>query len=272
MHRYDQDERRVRRTNRAHRWWLVIIAVISAAAAALLVLLAQAQRGGWRTEAKAQPQVVVTAGGSSYHRINCRTVEGHEVRALTIAEARRLAFTLRHLRTTGLTPLSCAEYGRHNEEMTMELKLSARENSGAETPTRSVCSSWWRPDLTPSSSPGDRHPEVVDEIADAMRNTGCVVSTICSGGRGASWPPSATSVPLRSRSEELSHRRGPTRRHRCHLRSTDRGQDEPHPVHPPPDLSPLYGQEALEMELLVALAREIARTPRRRACACSGNR
>lgn len=90
MHRYGQDERRVRRTNRAHRWWLVIIAVISAAAAALLVLLAQAQRGGWRTEAKAQPQVVVTAGGSSYHRINCRTVEGHEVRALTIAEARRL--------------------------------------------------------------------------------------------------------------------------------------------------------------------------------------
>lgn len=83
---YVRDEQRVRRTNRAHRWWMVLVAVISAVAAGMLVLLAESRRAGRRSETR----VVVTAGGSSYHRIDCRTIEGHEVRALTVEEARAL--------------------------------------------------------------------------------------------------------------------------------------------------------------------------------------
>lgn len=86
----DRDEQRVRRTNRAHRWWLVVIAVISGVAAALLVVLAEARRVDQRAPGARPARVVVTAGGSSYHRIDCRTIEGHEVRALTVAEARGL--------------------------------------------------------------------------------------------------------------------------------------------------------------------------------------
>lgn len=142
----------------------------------------------------------------------------------------------------------------------MELKLSARENFGRgdtyEERMQFLVEAGFdaieltgRPDIL----------EVVDEIADAMRNTGCVVSTICSGGRGALMAAERDQRALAV--EDLKNfltaagLLGATGVIYAPLIAV---KMNPHQYTRLPDLSPLYGQEALEMELLVALAREIA--------------
>jgi len=142
----------------------------------------------------------------------------------------------------------------------MELKLSARENFGRGDTYEErmqflvdagldAIELTGRPDIL----------EVVDEIAQAMRNTGCVVSTICSGGRGALMAAECDQRDLAI--EDLKSfltaagQLGATGVIYAPLIAVKMNPDLYTRV---PDLSPLFGQEALEMELLAAIGAEIA--------------
>ncbi len=101
--------------------------------------------------------------------------------------------------------------------------------------------------------------EVVDEIATAMRNTGCAVSTICSGGRGALMAAEADAREVAV--EDLKNfltaagQLGANGVIYAPLIAVKMNPDEYTRL---PDLSPWKAQEELEMELLVELATELA--------------
>lgn len=100
---------------------------------------------------------------------------------------------------------------------------------------------------------------VVDEIAAAMRNTGCAVSTICSGGRGAlmAAEAEARAVAMEDMRNFLAAagQLGAIGVIYAPLIAVKMNPDEYTRL---PDLSPLKGREQLEMELLVELATELA--------------
>ncbi|MGC9319255.1 MAG: TIM barrel protein [Armatimonadota bacterium] len=142
----------------------------------------------------------------------------------------------------------------------MELKLSAREylsqgNTYEEKMAYLVDAGYdaieltGRPDIL----------EVVDELADASRNSGCAVSTICSGGRGALMAAERDQRDLAV--EDLKSfltaagQLGATGVIYAPLIAVKMNPDDFTRL---PDLAPLYRQERLEMELLVALATQIA--------------
>jgi len=142
----------------------------------------------------------------------------------------------------------------------MELKLSARENFGRgdtyEERMQFVVDAGLdaieltgRPDLL----------EVVDEIAQAARNSGCVVSTICSGGRGALMAAErdqrAIAIEDLKSFLTAAGQLGATGVIYAPLIAVKMNPDLYTRV---PDLSPLMGQEAAEMELLAAIGAEIA--------------
>ncbi len=142
----------------------------------------------------------------------------------------------------------------------MDLKLSARENfaRGDTYEERmqylvaaglNAIELTGRPDML----------EVVDEIAAAARNTGCAVSTICSGGRGALMAAERDRRDLAVGDLKnfltAAGRLGATGAIYAPLIAVKMNPDQFTRL---PDLSPLHGQEALEMELLVALTTELA--------------
>ena len=101
--------------------------------------------------------------------------------------------------------------------------------------------------------------EVTDEIAEASRNTGCAVSTICSGGRGALMAAEADQRQIAM--EDLKNfliaagQLGATGVIYAPLIAVKMGPDKYTRV---PDLSPLRSQQELEMDLLAELSVEIA--------------
>ncbi len=142
----------------------------------------------------------------------------------------------------------------------MELKLSAREylsrGDGYEEKMEYLMAAGYdaieltgRPDIL----------EMVDEIAEAMRNTGCAVSTICSGGRGALMAAERDQRELAV--EDLRNfltaagQLGATGVIYAPLIAVKMNPDQYTRL---PDLSPWKGQEELEMDLLVELATELA--------------
>ncbi|MGD9495558.1 MAG: TIM barrel protein [Armatimonadota bacterium] len=142
----------------------------------------------------------------------------------------------------------------------MQLKLSARENFGRgdtyEEKMQFLVDAGLdaieltgRPDIL----------EVVDEIAQASRDSGCAVSTICSGGRGALLAAERDQRDLAMQDLKAfltaAGALGATGVIYAPLIAV---KMNPAQYTRLPDLSPLYGQEALEMELLAALAAELA--------------
>ncbi len=101
--------------------------------------------------------------------------------------------------------------------------------------------------------------EVVDEIAAASRNTGCAVSTICSGGRGAlmAGEMEAREVAMTDLKRFLAAagQLGATGVIYAPLIAV---KMNPGTYTRLPNLSPLWGREELEKELLVELATELA--------------
>ncbi len=101
--------------------------------------------------------------------------------------------------------------------------------------------------------------EVTDEIAQASRNTGCAVSTICSGGRGALMAAEADQRELAM--EDLKNfltaagQLGATGVIYAPLIAVKMNPDEYTRL---PDLSPFRAQEELEMDLLAEIAAEVA--------------
>lgn len=101
--------------------------------------------------------------------------------------------------------------------------------------------------------------EVVDELAAAARATGCAVSTICSGGRGALMAAERDQRDLAmadlkaflTAAAEL----GATGVIYAPLIAVKMNPDQYTRL---PDLSPAHGQQELEMDLLVALAADLA--------------
>lgn len=142
----------------------------------------------------------------------------------------------------------------------MELKLSAREylsrGDSYEEKMQYLVDAGYeaieltgRPDIL----------EVTDQIAQASRNTGCAVSTICSGGRGALMAAERDQRDLAV--EDLKSfltaagQLGATGVIYAPLIAVKMNPDQYTRL---PDLSPLRGQEALEMDLLAELATELA--------------
>ncbi len=142
----------------------------------------------------------------------------------------------------------------------MELKLSAREymargDSYEEKMAYMVDLGYdaieltGRPDIL----------EVTDQIAQASRNTGCAVSTICSGGRGALMAAEADQRALAMQDLKAfltaAGQLGAVGVIYAPLIAVKMNPDQYSRL---PDLSPLYDQQQLEMELLVAVAAELA--------------
>ncbi|MFW5868283.1 MAG: sugar phosphate isomerase/epimerase family protein [Armatimonadota bacterium] len=142
----------------------------------------------------------------------------------------------------------------------MELKLSGREylsrGDSYEEKMRYMVDAGYdaieltgRPDIL----------EVTDEIAQASRNTGCAVSTICSGGRGALMAAEADQREIAM--EDLRNfltaagQIGAAGVIYAPLIAVKMNPDRYTRL---PDLSPLRGQEELEMDLLAELAGELA--------------
>ncbi|MFO8079787.1 MAG: sugar phosphate isomerase/epimerase family protein [Armatimonadota bacterium] len=142
----------------------------------------------------------------------------------------------------------------------MELKLSAREylsrgDSYEEKMQYLVDAGYDAIELTGRED----ILEVTDEIARASRNTGCAVSTICSGGRGALMAAEAEQRMLAM--EDLKNfltaagQIGAVGVIYAPLIAVKMNPDRYSRL---PDLSPLRGQEELEMDLLAELGAEIA--------------
>ncbi|MGI5819687.1 MAG: TIM barrel protein [Armatimonadota bacterium] len=142
----------------------------------------------------------------------------------------------------------------------MELKLSAREylsrGDSYEEKMQYMIDAGYdaieltgRPDIL----------EVTDEIAAASRNTGCAVSTICSGGRGALMAAERDQREIAM--EDLKNfltaagQIGAVGVIYAPLIAVLMNPDQYTRL---PDLSPLRGREELEMELLAELGAEIA--------------
>ena len=143
----------------------------------------------------------------------------------------------------------------------MELKLSAREglscgDSYEEKMQYLVDAGYDAIELTGRQD----ILEVVDEIAVATRNTGCKVSSICSGGRGALMASEAEArqVAMEDMKNFLSAagQLGAVGVIYAPLIAVKMGPDQYTRL---PDLSPLKSCEELEMDLLVELATELAR-------------
>lgn len=100
---------------------------------------------------------------------------------------------------------------------------------------------------------------VVDEIAEAIRNTGCAVSTICSGGRGALMAAERDQreVAMEDMRNFLTAAGmlGAVGVIYAPLIAVKMNPDKYTRL---PDLSPWKGQQELEMELLAELATELA--------------
>jgi sugar phosphate isomerase/epimerase len=142
----------------------------------------------------------------------------------------------------------------------MELKLSAREylsrgDSYEEKMQYIVDAGYDAIELTGRQD----ILEVTDEIAAASRNTGCAVSTICSGGRGALMAAEVDQRDLAM--EDLKNfltaagQLGATGVIYAPLIAVKMNPDQYTRL---PDLSPFRGQEELEMDLLAELAAEAA--------------
>ncbi|MCD6360438.1 MAG: sugar phosphate isomerase/epimerase [Armatimonadetes bacterium] len=142
----------------------------------------------------------------------------------------------------------------------MDLKLSAREYLAAgesyEEKMQFLVDAGYdaieitgRPDLL----------EVVGEIADASRATGCVVSTICSGGRGAlmAAEPQARQEAVADLKMFLTAaaQLGATGVIYAPLIAVKMNPDQYTRL---PDMSPWLSVEEAEMELLTVLARDVA--------------
>jgi len=142
----------------------------------------------------------------------------------------------------------------------MDLKLSAREyfarGDGYEEKMQYMADAGYdaieltgRPDIL----------EVTDEIAQASRNTGCAVSTICSGGRGALMAAEADQREIAI--EDLrsfltaAGQLGATGVIYAPLIAVKMNPDQYTRL---PDLSPLRSREDLEMDLLAEIGAEIA--------------
>lgn len=100
---------------------------------------------------------------------------------------------------------------------------------------------------------------VVDEIAAAIRNTGCAVSTICSGGRGALMAAEAQARELAMTDLKnfltAAGQLGAVGVIYAPLIAVKMNPDQYSRI---PDLAPMAGCEELEMQLLVELATELA--------------
>lgn len=142
----------------------------------------------------------------------------------------------------------------------MELKLSAREylsrgDSYEEKMQYMVEAGYDAIELTGRAD----ILEVTDEIAQASRNTGCAVSTICSGGRGALMAAEEDQREIAI--EDLKNfltaagQLGATGVIYAPLIAVKMNPDQYTRV---PDLSPFRGQEELEMDLLAAIAADVA--------------
>ena len=142
----------------------------------------------------------------------------------------------------------------------MELKLSAREylsrgDSYEEKMQYLVDAGYDAIELTGRPDILD----VTDEIADAARNTGCAVSTICSGGRGALMAAEADQRAIAM--EDLKNfltAAGQLGAVGVIYAPLIAVKMNPETYTRLPDLSPLRGQEELEMDLLAELAAEAA--------------
>ena len=142
----------------------------------------------------------------------------------------------------------------------MELKLSAREYMSIggtyEQKMQSMVDMGYdaieltgRPDIL----------EVVGEIADASRKTGCAVSTICSGGRGALMAAERDAPELAVEDLKLfltaASQLGANGVIYAPLIAVKMNPDEYTRL---PDMSPWKSAEEAEMELLAELTRDIA--------------
>ena len=141
----------------------------------------------------------------------------------------------------------------------MDLKLSAREYMGVgqsyEQRMQSLVD--WGYDAIEITGRPDLM-DVVAEVAQASRNTGCAVSTICSGGRGALMAAERDQRELAVADLKMfltaAAELGAVGVIYAPLIAVKMNPEQFTRL---PDLSPLHGTEALEMELLVALAKDL---------------